>query len=56
MKEWFIRTFCVISKAQAEERNLSFVGNVYGDEINLLNCRSIWRDSKNRMYRVRELA
>jgi hypothetical protein len=55
MKEWWIRTFKVISKEDAEKRGLSFVGNVYGDEINHLNCRSIWRDSKMRRYRVVEL-
>ena len=55
MKEWWIRTFKVISKKDAEKRGLSFVGNVYGDEINRLNCRSIWRDSKMRRYRVDEL-
>ena len=54
MKEWWIRTFKVISKDEAEKRGLSFVGNVYGDEINYLNCRSIWRDSKMRRYRVVE--
>jgi hypothetical protein len=55
MKEWWIRTFKVISKEDAKKRGLSFVGNVYGDEINQLNCRSIWRDSKIRTYRVSEL-
>ena len=55
MKEWWIRTFKVIRKEDAEKRCLSFVGNVYGDEINRLNCRSIWRDSKMRRYRVAEL-
>jgi hypothetical protein len=55
MKEWWIRTFKVISKEDAEKRGLNFVGNIYGDEINHLNCRSIWRDSKMRRYRVTEL-
>lgn len=55
MKEWWIRTFRIISKEQALKRGLNFVGNVHGDEINALNCRSIWRDSKKRMYRVAEL-
>ena len=56
MREWYIRTFKVISKIEAEKRGLDFVGNVYGDEINRLNCRSIWRDSRMRRYRVTELA
>lgn len=55
MREWFIRNFTVISTEEAEKRNLIFVGNVHGDEINKLNCRSIWIDLKRRSYRVREL-
>lgn len=55
MKEWYTRTFKVISKEEAEKRELTFVGNVWGDEINKLKCRSIWRDSKMRRYRVSEL-
>lgn len=55
MIEWWIRTFCVITKVQAEKRGLVLVCNFYGDEINHINCRSLWRDDKRRLYRVREL-
>lgn len=55
MNEWYIRTFCVIDTDQAKEKELTFVRNIYGDEINHLNCRSIWKDSKGRTYRVSEL-
>ena len=40
---------------EAKERGFSFVGNVWGDEINRLDCRSIWRDGKNRAWRVNQL-
>jgi tricorn protease-like protein len=55
MKEWYIRTFKIISIEEALKRNLVFHGNVHGDEIKQLNCRSIWQDSKKRTYRVKEL-
>ena len=47
--------FVVIDIKEAKEKGLNFVGNVYGDEINRLNCRSIWRDSKNRSWGVDQL-
>lgn len=46
--------FVVINIKEAKEKNLNFVRNVYGDEINKLNCRSIW-SSKNRSWRVEQL-
>lgn len=55
MKEWFIRNFCVVDLQYAKEKGLVFVKNIYGDSINHLNCRSIWKDSKGRKYRVSEL-
>lgn len=54
-KQWYARWFKVIGQKQAEEWNLTFFYNVYGDPINSMNCRSVWRDSKNRYYRVCEL-
>lgn len=47
--------FVKIDIEEAKERGFSFVGNVWGDGINKLNCRSIWRDSKNRLWRVKQL-
>jgi len=55
IRKWIIRTFRVIRQKEALEMGLSFVRNVYGDEINHLNCRSIWEDSRGRTYRVDSL-
>ena len=55
MKNWLLRTFYVISNEKARELNLTHHENIYGDLINLINCRSIWKDSKGRRYRVRHL-
>lgn len=52
---WWIRTFKVISNQKAKELGLRHWRNVYGDEINYLNCRSIWFDDKSRQYRVSHL-
>ena len=52
---WFIRNFKIIENEKARELKLDFNRNVYGDEINYLNCRSIWTDHKGRPYRVRQL-
>lgn len=49
---WWIRTFKVISNQRAKELGLTHCRNVYGDEINHINCRSIWFDDENRQYRV----
>ena len=53
---WWLRTFKVISNQKAKELELTHRRNVYGDEINKLNCRSIWTDYKRRQYRVEHLA
>jgi len=38
MRDFFKRLFC------RQQRVVSFVRNVYGDEINVLGgCRSLWR-------------
>ena len=47
--------FFAIDIEEARKRGFSFVGNVWGDEINRLNCRSIWRDDKSRRWRVKQL-
>jgi len=52
---WWIRTFKVISNQRAKELGLRHWRNVYGDEINHINCRSIWFDNKSRQYRVSHL-
>ncbi len=55
IRKWWLRTFKVITTKQAKELGLKFYHNVYGDQINHLNCRSIWVDKKHRDYRVSEL-
>jgi hypothetical protein len=50
----YICLFKVITKEQAINLGLSFRRNVYGDEINQRNCRSIWEDIKGSGYRVSE--
>jgi hypothetical protein len=52
---WFARMFKVISRTQATKWKLTYYRTVYGDEINKLNCRSLWMDNKNRFYRVKDL-
>lgn len=52
---WYLRTFKVITIEKAKELKLEHKENIYGDEINMLGCRSIWKDSKRRTYRVHEL-
>lgn len=55
IKRWFERNFKVITQKRANELGLSWVRNIYGDEINHKNCRSIWKDKKGRQYRVKQL-
>lgn len=52
---WYIRTFKVISNQRAKELGLKWYRNVFGDEINHINCRSIWTDKQGRIYRVSHL-
>jgi hypothetical protein len=54
LKLFCYRTFKVLTKAQALELDLEFRYNLYGDAINLWNCRSIWKDHKGRIYRVNQ--
>ena len=55
IKLWWYRNFKVITNQKAKELGLIHWRNVYGDEINRRNCRSIWFDSKRREYRVTHL-
>ena len=50
-----LRPFKIITLEQVLEYNLTFVRNVHGDEINHINCRSIWADKNGRTYRVESL-
>ena len=55
LKMWYARWFKVIANEQAKEWGLTHIANIHGDEINHLNCRSIWKDSKGHTYRVEHL-
>jgi hypothetical protein len=55
VKMWFKKEFGVLTKKECFELDLIFCHNIYGDETNHLNCRSIWRDSKGKSYRCDEL-
>ena len=55
LRLWYTRMFMVIPQEEAERLGLKHLRNVYGDEIDVLNCRSIWIDNKSREYRVQEL-
>ena len=55
IKLWYYRNFIIIDFTKAAELNLKFCFNIYGDLINRLNCRSIYKDNKNRYYRVKQL-
>jgi hypothetical protein len=47
--------FIIIDINEAKKRKFTFVENIYGDQINRLNCRSIWIDKKGRSWRVKQL-
>ena len=52
---WYKRTFCLLKEKEAIALKLRFYRNVFGDEINKLDCRSIWTDTNGNRYRVEEL-
>ncbi len=41
--------------AMVIEMKLTFVRNVFGDEINALDCRSLWKDKHGYIYRCTQL-
>ena len=55
LREWDKRMFQVISRYEAESKGLTHIRDIHGDEINYLNCRSLWKDSRGRIYRVKHL-
>lgn len=54
-KKWYLRTFCSIDNFTINELKLEHVENIYGDYINHIGCRSIWKDDKGRTYRGKYL-
>jgi hypothetical protein len=55
LKLKFWRNFSVIDNFTASQLGLAPYRNIYGDEINHLNCRSIWADAAGRLWRVKYL-
>lgn len=56
IKLWWIRlSDKILTEKEARELKLQFHDNIYGDLINLINCRSRWLDEKGNFYRVHEL-
>ena len=55
IKMWFKKEFGVLTQKECIELNLTFSHNIYGDQINHLNCRSIWIDKTFKSYRCNEL-
>lgn len=55
MKNLITRLFKIITIEQALKLKLTHVTNIHGDPINWFNCRSLWKDSKGRLYRVKHL-
>ena len=49
----FLNSFKIIE--DPENRGFKFMRNIYGDEINHLNCRSLWIDKYNIVYRCSKL-
>lgn len=55
LRMWYISTFVVLKYDKAVKMGLSWLKNVYGDEINHTKCRSKWIDDDLIIYRVDEL-
>lgn len=52
---WFKKEFGVLTIEECLSLGLEFSHNIYGDSINLMNCRSVWRNSKGKSYRCDSL-
>jgi hypothetical protein len=47
---WYVRNFGRVTMQQIIDWDLVFIRNVHGDEINHIDCRSLWKDAKGRVY------
>ncbi len=48
---WCAVFFRIKTIELAKEKGMTFVTNIYGDAINHYNCRSIWKNKYNHIYR-----
>ena len=55
MHDKYRQLFVNIDIEEAQSQGFRFHRNIYGDEINQINCRSIWIDEKNRYWCVNQL-
>ena len=55
VRDKYRQLFVIIDIEEAKERGFEFYRNVFGDEINHINCRSLWVDHKARAWRVEQL-
>lgn len=55
LKLWYYRNFKIISSETAQCFGLKPYRNIHGDSINDYNCRSIWKDEKENIYRIESL-
>lgn len=52
----FFRSFKTVKSVKdADKMELIFDRNIFGDAINHLNCRSLWKDEYGFTYRCSEL-
>ena len=52
---WIKKNFGLLSEQECIDLKLKFVCNIYGDYINLYNCRSIWKDERGKTFRCKQL-
>ena len=45
----------IVRRSKIDGPVVLFSAGIHGDEINYVNCRSLWKDSKGRIYRVEHL-
>lgn len=55
IKYWFRSLKHVKSIKDALDMGLVWRYNIYGDPINIYNCRSVWSDEYGNLYRCQEL-
>lgn len=56
IKLWYYRNFNIIlTEHQALQLDLKWYCNVYGDNINHLNCRSVYIDEQRNFYKIQTL-
>lgn len=52
---WYRKEFGVLTLDECRDLGLEFSYNVYGDNINQMNCRSVWRNAKGKSYKCHSL-